>query len=73
MIHRRDREVRAADRTAVQAQPVERLRAGDLVHQMEVDVEEVGLAVGSMDDVAFPDLLGERLRRHRIGLLFVAT
>ena len=36
--------------------------AGDLVHQVEVDVEEVRLALGAMDDVAFPDLLGERLR-----------
>ena len=42
--------------------PVERLGAGDLVHEVEVDVEQVGLALGAMDDVAFPDLLGERLR-----------
>jgi hypothetical protein len=29
---------------------------------VEVDVEEVRLTGGAMDDVAFPDLLGERLR-----------
>ena len=68
VIHGRDGEVRAADGAAVQPQAVERLRAGDLVHQVQVHVEEVGLAVGSMDDVAFPDLLRERLR-HRWLLL----
>ena len=61
VIHGRDGEVRAADGAAVQTQSVERLRAGDLVHQVQVHIEEVGLAVGSMDDVAFPDLLRERL------------
>jgi hypothetical protein len=32
------------------------------VHEVEVDVQEVGLAVGAVHDVAFPDLLGECLR-----------
>ena len=62
VVHGRDREVGAANRATVQTQSVERLRAGDLVHQVEIHVEEVRLAVGAMDDVAFPDLLGERLR-----------
>jgi hypothetical protein len=31
---------------------------------MQVDVEQVGLAVGAMHDVAVPHLLRERLRGH---------
>ena len=38
-----DREVGAADRAAGEAQAVERLRAGDLVDEVEVDVQQVGL------------------------------
>src|SRR6185437_8139388 len=61
VIHRRDREVRAADGSAVQAQRIEGLRAGHLVHEMQVDVEEVRLPVVATDDVALPHLLCERL------------
>ena len=57
-----EREVGTAHRTFVQAEFVERLRAGDLMDQVEVDVQEVGLALGAMNHVAFPHLLGERLR-----------
>ena len=55
-----EREVGPAHRAAGQPQAVERLRAGDLVHQVQVDVEQVGLAVGAAHDVRVPDLLGER-------------
>ena len=60
VVHRRHGEVGAADRAAGQAQAVERLRRRDLVDEVEVDVEEVGLAVGAVDDVAVPHLLAER-------------
>ena len=40
----RHREVGTADRPAGGAEAVERLRAGDLVHEVQVDVEQVGLA-----------------------------
>ena len=43
-----------------EAQPVEGLRGGDLVDQVEVDVEEVGLPLAGADDVLVPDLLGQR-------------
>ncbi len=43
---------------------VERLRARDLVHEVEVDVEQVGLAFAGVDDVPVPDLLGERAHRR---------
>jgi hypothetical protein len=32
------------------------------VDEMQIHVEEVGLAIGTMNDVAFPHLLRERLR-----------
>ncbi len=56
-----DGEVGPAHRAAGQAQPVEGLRRGDLVDEVEVDVEQVGLAVGGADEVLVPDLLAERL------------
>ena len=55
-----ERQVGAADRAAGQPQAVEGLRAGDLVHEVQVDVEQVGLALGAAHDVGVPDLLGER-------------
>ena len=57
----RDGEVETPDRTSGLAQPVEGLRAGHLVHQVEVDVEEVRVAVLALHDhVVVPHLLGER-------------
>ena len=49
-------------RAARQAQAVERLRAGDLVDEVEVDVEQVGLARRRAHDVALPHLLRQGLR-----------
>ncbi len=54
-----DGEVGAPHRPAGLAQAVERLRAGHLVEQVQVDEEEVGLAFGAPDDVVVPDLLRE--------------
>jgi hypothetical protein len=55
------RQVGAPDRAAGQPQPVERLRAGDLVHQVQVDVEQVGfVALTGAHQVPVPDLLGQR-------------
>ncbi len=59
VVHRRDREVGTAHAAPCDAQAVERLRGGDLVHQVQVDVEEVGFPLRGMDDVAVPQLLGE--------------
>ena len=55
--------VRSGRRTRAAGQPdaVEGLRAGDLVDEVEVDVEQVGLAGCAAHHVAVPDLLGERL------------
>ena len=39
-----DREIRSAHRASGQPQPVEGLRAGDLVDEVQIDVDQVGLA-----------------------------
>ena len=53
----RDRQLGAAHPAAAEAQAVERLRAGDLVDEVQVDVEEVGLARRRAHEVALPHLL----------------
>ena len=51
------------DGAAGQPEAVEGLGRGDLVDQVEVDEEEVGLVgAAGVDDVAVPDLLGEGAR-----------
>ena len=62
VVHRGDGEVGPAHGAPGQAQPVERLGRRDLVDQVEVDVEEVGLALAVMDDVALPHLLAQSVR-----------
>ena len=53
------RGVRLSYLAARYAKPLEGLRGGDLVHEVQVDVEEVGFAGGRVNDVPIPDLLGE--------------
>ena len=53
------RQVRPADRTARLAQTVEGLRTGHLVHEVEVDEEQIRLTLGRADDVVVPDLLAQ--------------
>ena len=55
----RDGEVEAAHLAAGLPQAVEGLGAGHLVQQVQIDEEEVGLALGAPDDVVVPDLLRE--------------
>ena len=60
----RDGEVRAAHGAAGKAQSLERLRAGDLMTHVEVDVDEIGSAVFALtDQVVVPQLLCQR-RAH---------
>jgi hypothetical protein len=70
VVHRRHGQVGAPDRAACQAQAVEGLGRGHLVDEVEIDVEEVRLTVGAVDDVGVPDLLAQGARtrgglRHR--------
>ena len=55
-----ERQIGPADRAAGQPQAVERLRAGHLVDQVQVDEEQVGLTLRGVHDVCVPDLLGQR-------------
>ena len=61
VIHRRDGEIGAPHAPPVEPQPVERLRRGHLVDQVQVDVEQRRLAGLLADDVRVPDLLEQRL------------
>ena len=54
-----DREVGAAHGAAAHAQAVERLRARHFVHEMQVDVDQVGLAGRGVHHVLVPHLLRE--------------
>ena len=54
-----DGELGPAHGPAGHPQPVERLRAGHLVHEVQVDVEQVGLALGPPHQVRLPQLLGQ--------------
>ena len=57
-----DGEVGPANLAVGQAEPVERLRRGDFVDEVEVDEEKVGVAsFAGADQMVFPDLLGQGL------------
>jgi hypothetical protein len=61
-----DREIGPAHAAAGEAEPVERLGAGDLVDEMQVDVEQVRLLpLPLADQMAVPHLLGQRLPPRR--------
>jgi hypothetical protein len=55
VIHRGDGAVGAAHLAAGEAQAFKRLRRGDLVQQLQVDVENGGLALRFDDYVLLPD------------------
>ena len=60
VVHRGERQVGTADRSPCEAERLERLRRGDLVHEVQVDVEEVGDPLGASHHMAFPHLVEER-------------
>ena len=59
VVDRGDGAVGAAELAAGHAQAVEGLRAGDLVDEVEVDVEDRGFAGGFGDEVLLPDFFEE--------------
>ena len=62
VVGRRDGPLRVADRQASSAQAGERLRAGDLVDEVQVDGEHARSVLRLGDDVVVPDLVDERAR-----------
>lgn len=61
MVFGRNRQIRTADLTAGDSQTFKRLRAGDFVDQMQIDVQHRLLARFVVDNVLVPDLFEERL------------
>ena len=64
------RQIGAVHRASGQAQTVEGLRAGDLVHQMQVDIDQVGTrALPGDHNVVVPNLLGHGARHNHLDSL----
>jgi len=59
MVGNGKREIRAAHLATCRAKAFEGLRAGHLVDEVAVDVDEAGAIVPAFDDVGVPDLLVE--------------
>ena len=57
MVDRGDGAIGAAHLAAGQPQSFKRLRRSDLVHQLQVDVEHGGLALGLDHHMLLPDFL----------------
>ncbi len=66
-----DRQLGTPDAPASQTQPLEGLRAGDLVDEVEIDVQQIGITWcrRGADDVAVPDLGGKGCGGHGEDLL----
>jgi len=64
VVRRREGPVRSTDAATLEAQAVEGLGTRDLVHEVQVDVQQRRLALGGRDDVLVPDLLEERATSH---------
>src|SRR5699024_1690784 len=64
-----DGQLGVAYRAVGQPEAVEGLRAGDLVHQVQVDVEQIGFPLGAAHQVGVPYFLGQRAA-HRAHLPF---
>jgi len=59
VIFRGHREIRTTHRSVGTSKTVEGLRAGHLVHQMQIDVQQIRFTFGRPDDVVVPHLLGQ--------------
>ena len=66
VVHCRQREIGPAYLSARQVESLERLRRGDLVHQVQVDIQEHGLAFGACHDMMIPDLVKQACRHLRL-------
>ena len=57
MVSRRNGEVRTTNGPTSKSNAIKRLWARHLVHKVEIDVEQVGFALGAVHKVGFPHLL----------------
>ena len=68
MVGHGERHIRTAHLAARRAQAFKRLRAGDLMHQMAVDIDQAGAVILPMDNMAVPDFIIEGLRSLAIAV-----
>ena len=69
----RQGEIRTAHPSTIHPQTLEGLRARNLVHQVQVDVEQVGFTIDSAYDMRIPNLLSEGLPHfHASSLRLIA-
>ena len=68
VVYRRNMMFRMAELATGDAQAFEGLRAGDFVDELQVDVEDGGLACGLGDDVLLPDFFEESAGCGRVAL-----
>ena len=73
VVSRGDRQLWVTDLAALEAKPIEGLRGCDLVDEVEVDEEKVGLLDPSVDDVVIPDLLCQGAGRAHEPILTIST
>ena len=66
----RNREVGSAHTSTAQPEAVERLRAGDLVDEVEVDVEQFWLTLGGVNEMAVPHFFWQGLSHCELLLTF---
>src|SRR5207302_9495032 len=69
VVERGKRQVPPPHLPPVQPQALEGLGRGHFVHEVEIDIEQVGLARVAAHDVGVPDLVDQRPRRHGPPLL----
>ena len=62
-----DRQVGSAHGATGQPQPIEGLRAGDLVDEVQIDVDEIGFARGALAGAGGHDVVGPNLLGHGAG------
>lgn len=68
VVHRGKGEVRPADLTSGEAKPLKGLRAGDLMHELAVDIKECGAVVQPGGHMRVPDLFEQSLC-HKLDII----
>src|SRR5699024_356813 len=62
----RDGQIGTSHRSAGQAESFKCLRAGDFVHEVQINEQQIGFARGTTNDVLLPYFLGQRLTHERL-------
>ena len=65
VVHRRHGQIGPSHGPSVDTKPFERLRGGDLMDEVHIDVQQIRLARRTVDDMGLPDLVKQCLRSSR--------